>query len=210
MSTQAGAHEFDGAYWENHWRGASGTGKEPNPYLVRETAGLNPGTALDAGCGEGGEARWLASRGWDVTAADISAEALTRAAGAGDAAKVEWVRADLTTWTPASRFDLVVTHYAHPSMPQLAFYERVAGWVKPGGTLLVVGHLHAGGAAGHGHGHGSRPPAEASVTAADITARLDPAGWTVVTAEERSRTLTAPNGRSVSLHDVVVRATRHR
>ena len=47
-----------------------------------------PGTALDAGCGEGAEATWLASRGWDVTAADISAEALARAAAravAGDA-----------------------------------------------------------------------------------------------------------------------------
>jgi hypothetical protein len=65
-------HEFDAHYWEKHWqqapRGGPGTRAmaEPNPYLVRETASIPPGTALDAGCGEGGEAIWLASRGWQV------------------------------------------------------------------------------------------------------------------------------------------------
>ena len=36
----------------------------------------------------------------------------------------------------------ITTHYAHPDIPQLAFYERIAAWVGPGGTLLIVGHLH--------------------------------------------------------------------
>ena len=53
---------------------------------------------------------------------------------------MEWVEADLGVWDPGTRFDLVTTHYAHPAMPQLDFYERIAGWVAPGGTLLVVGH----------------------------------------------------------------------
>ncbi|MEC3974801.1 class I SAM-dependent methyltransferase [Amycolatopsis sp. H20-H5] len=201
------SHEFDRPYWEKHWqqahRGEPATGT--NPYLARETSGLTPGTALDAGCGEGGEARWLASRGWDVTAADISTEVLARAAGADVSKKVQWVQADLTVWAPVAPFDLVVTHYAHPSMSQLAFYDRVSRWVAPRGTLLIVGHLPAAGSTGHGH----RSPAEASVTSAAITAGLDTGGWTIVTAEEHVRTLTAPDGRSVPLHDVVVRATRH-
>ena len=198
-------HGFDEQYWEKHWQqapgrepGAGGT-IEPNPYLVRETVSLPPGTALDAGCGEGDEAMWLASRGWQVTAADISADALARAAERAAARSgedglqrdLQWVRADLTVWDPAAQFDLVTTHYAHPSMPQLAFYDRLSGWVAPGGTLLVVGHLHT---AGHLHsaGHGQEPPAEASVTPGDITARLDPARWKIVTAEEHVRTLTPP------------------
>lgn len=180
-------HDFDQHYWERHWRQAPRTAAAPNPHLVRETDGLPPGTALDAGCGRGAEARRLATRGWAVTAVDIAAEPLDDAPG------VRWVRADLTTWTPGTTFDLVVTHYAHPAMPQLAFYERLAGWVAPGGTLLIVGH------AGHGH------PAEASVTAEDVTARLDPAAWDVVTAGEHVR---AVPGRSAPLHDVVVRARR--
>ena len=66
---------FDKDYWESHWQQASGhaPGPElvPNPYLAREISRLAPGTALDAGCGEGAEAIWLATAGWQVTAADI-------------------------------------------------------------------------------------------------------------------------------------------
>ena len=216
-------HGFDKVYWEQHWQGAGAPGPTggdpPNPYLDRELGELTPGTALDAGCGAGAEAIWLARHGWQVTAADISAGALARAAeraaanGAGD--RVQWVEADLGVWEPATRFDLVTTHYAHPAMPQLEFYDRIAGWVAPGGTLLVVGHLHTHGAPDdghghghgheHGHGHGHQPPAEASATAAAVTARLDPGAWEVVTAAEERRTMP---GRETVLHDVVVRAVR--
>ncbi len=110
-------------------------GSPPNPYLARETAGLAPGTALDAGCGAGAEAIWLASRGWDVTAADISSEALAHAAGraaeGGVSGHLRWVEADLSIWSPDTRFDLVMTHYAHPAMPQLEFYDRIGAWVAP-------------------------------------------------------------------------------
>jgi SAM-dependent methyltransferase len=184
-------------------------GNPPNPYLARETSGLAPGTALDAGCGAGAEAIWLASRGWHVTAADISSEALARAAEraatSGGAEHLRWVEADLSVWTPDAQFDLVMTHYAHPAMPQLEFYVRIAGWVAPGGTLVVVGHLHT-----PGSGHGHHPPAEASATSAAITARMDGMEWEIVTADEHLRTLTGHGGRAVPLHDVVVRATRRR
>ena len=52
----------------------------PNRQLVVEAADLPPGTALDAGSGEGGDALWLAERGWRVTAVDFSPVALERAA----------------------------------------------------------------------------------------------------------------------------------
>ena len=42
---------------EQMWSGA------PNGSLVREVAGLDSGTALDVGCGEGADAIWLASLG---------------------------------------------------------------------------------------------------------------------------------------------------
>ena len=126
---------------------------------------------------------------------------------------MQWVSADLSVWEPGTTYDLVTTHYAHPAMPQLEFYDRLASWVTPGGTLFIVGHLGQHGPAGaepaeqgHGHGHDG-PPAAASVTADTITARLDPRAWRVETAREAHRT-TGADDHATSLHDVVVRATR--
>lgn len=216
-------HTFDDEYWDRIWTGeraVSMATSEPNPHLVAEIGDVPPGTAIDAGCGAGAESTWLASRGWQVIGVDLAAGALAhaaqRAAASGVAGQVTFVRADLSTWEPEARVDLVATHYAHPAMPQLEFYDRIASWVAPGGTLLIVGHLHhdAAGDPGrrdapvHGHevGHGDHePPAEASATAATITARLDPALWTVVTALETPREVP---GHGTTLHDVVVRATR--
>lgn len=208
-------HGFDKDYWDQHWqahgeRPAATDVPAPHPYLARETSNLVPGTALDAGCGAGAEAIWLASHGWRVTAADIAPEALARARAAERATddeiseRVRWVEADLTVWDPGRRFDLVTTHYAHPAMPQLAFYDRVSAWVAPGGTLLIVGHLHTSGTTGHGH----HPPAEATVTLADITAGLAGDRWEIVTADEHQRTVAGPGGQAIPLQDVVVRATR--
>lgn len=213
---------FDKDYWESHWQQTNeqGTGQEvaPNPYLAREISSLAPGTALDAGCGEGAEAIWLATEGWQVTAADISAEALSRASERATQRcttpeRVQWVEADLSVWEPGKQFDLVTTHYAHPAVLQLAFYQRISGWVAPGGTLLIVGHLHSSETPGHGQhqeqqDRGRNLRAEVSVTAASITAGLDAARWDIATADEPIRTLTDRAGRTVQLDDVVVRATR--
>lgn len=230
------AHEFDRRYWDRVWSGAADAGNAgdvgeagdagrasamatspPNPHLVREIAGLRPGTALEAGCGAGAEALWLASRGWRVTGVDLAAGALQVAARRTEAAglvdRVSWLEADLSVWEPDGRFDLVTTHYAHPSIPQLDFYERLAGWVAPGGTLFIVGHLHPGGHGGHGghggEGHqGAHPPAEASATAAGITSVLGRDRWRIDTALECSREMAGRGGAAVTVHDVVVRATR--
>ena len=68
-------------FWEDHYRrrGRVWSGR-PNPVLVDVVGSLRPGTALDLGCGEGGDAIWLARQGWRVTAVDVSATALDRAA----------------------------------------------------------------------------------------------------------------------------------
>lgn len=200
-------HEFERDAWEQRWRArGTATAPPPNPYLTAAADDLPPGTALDAGCGAGSEALHLAGAGWQVTAVDLAAEALAlaaqNAAGHPAAARVEWIRADLATWEPAVRFDLVTTHYAHPAMPHAEFYDRLATWVAPGGTLLIVGHLAE--PPGQGHHH---HPAAASTTVASVTARLDEAEWAVPTAAEPVRSVTG-GGRSMELHDVVVRAVK--
>jgi SAM-dependent methyltransferase len=217
------ANTFDKDFWEGHWIDAGGSrdAMPVNPHLAAEIAGLRPGTALDAGCGAGAEAIWLAEHDWQVTAADISAAALERAAERARrspvaASRLQWVEADLSVWAPARRFDLVVTHYAHPAMPQLAFYRRLADWVAPGGTLLIVAHLHHA----HPHEHHAhtdepgatgpqQPPPEASVTLDRTVAVFDPAGWEIITAQEVARAVIRDSGHTVVIDDVVVRARRH-
>ena len=63
---------WDGRYADREqlWSG------QPNGALVAEVAVLSPGRVLDVGCGEGADAVWLATAGWDVTALDVSGVAL--------------------------------------------------------------------------------------------------------------------------------------
>ncbi len=189
------SREFDQAYWDRHWElgGSTSRGALPvNPHLSAETEELRVGSALDAGCGTGAEAIWLAEQGWQVTGADISGAALAAAADRAEATgltdRVEWVQADLTTWSPGRVWDLVTTHYAHAETGQLAFYRHISSWVAPGGTLLIVGHLHGHPTGGPGHRDGDHAcpsghhghPEHATATAASITdafAGSDYAHW---------------------------------
>ena len=137
----AQAAEWDARYSERDGPKWSG---RPNGRLVAEVADLTPGRALDVGSGEGADAIWLASRGWTVTAIDISDLAVCRAreAAALAGAAVEWVRGDaLQTPFPARSFDLLSLQY--PALPKAAGEAAVRtllGAVRPGGLLLAVYH----------------------------------------------------------------------
>lgn len=180
---------FEQAPWEQRYRGTTAVWSgRPNHWLVAETAGLRPGTALDAGSGEGGDALWLAGRGWQVTAVDFAGAALERSAeaarGAGLADRVSWVQADLRTWTPPGSYDLVSVQFLHPAAEvRAAVLGRLADAVAPGGTLLVVGHDVAGVDGGR-HESGTYPGA------AELAADLDPAGWEIAAAGSRQRPAT--------------------
>jgi SAM-dependent methyltransferase len=180
--------------------------------LAPEATELPPGTALDIGCGEGADAVWLAARGWRVTAVDFAATALQRAAAgaaaAGEevAARIEWVRADVSQWTPEpGSFDLVSAQFMHlPTEQRRALFARLADAVRPGGQLLLVGHDFSDIAAG-----AHRPPEpERFFTAAEVADSLDLATWEVLVAEARPRPAHQHEGEHIDVHDAVVRARR--
>jgi cyclopropane fatty-acyl-phospholipid synthase-like methyltransferase len=196
---------FDERYWEDRYSGHHDHERRPSQQLVAETAHLGPGHALEAGCGEGANAVELASRGWRVTAVDISASALDHArayaasVASEVAGRIEWVRADLTTDPLGPEaFDLVTAHYVHPVGPFSLFFRRLAAAVAPGGTLLVVGHDPSD---AHSSAHA---PADASFTAEGAAAELDGAEWEVEVAETR----TGETVEGVSMRDGVLRARR--
>jgi SAM-dependent methyltransferase len=184
----------------------------PNTQLVAEASDLPPGAALDIGCGEGADAVWLAARGWRVTAVDFAATALQRAAahaaaaGQGVAARIEWVRADVTRWTPEpGSFDLVSAQFMHLlTEERRALFARLADAVRPGGQLLLVGHDFSDIAAG-----AHRPPEpERFFTAQEVAAALDPATWEVLVAEARPRPAHQHEGEDITVRDAVLRARK--
>lgn len=65
--------------------------------LLEGPGALEPGRALDVGCGSGRDAVHLAAHGWRVTAVDFADKALARARerAAEDGVEVQWVRGDV-------------------------------------------------------------------------------------------------------------------
>lgn len=208
------SEDFGPEYWEARYRTVgSRIAHQPSPSLVAEVASLPAGRALDAGCGPGADALWLAARGWHVTAVDVSSTALARAqerAAAAEralAGRIDWVHADLTRWEPGQeRFDLVTSHYVHVPGPPQDLFRRLASWVAPGGTLLVVGHdsAHADDDTcerGDHHPRGIRPE--------QITTGLPGAEWEIVAAEARRHVVQRPEpAGAVTRSDVLVHARR--
>ncbi|MFI7070066.1 class I SAM-dependent methyltransferase [Micromonospora sediminicola] len=117
-----------------------------NPVLAEVAADLSPGTVLDLGSGEGGDAIWLAARGWRVTAVDVSSVALDRLAAeaerAGVAERITTLRHDVTQGFPPGRFDLVSAQFFQSPLvlPREKVLPPAAAAVAPGGRLLVVEH----------------------------------------------------------------------
>lgn len=187
---------YDHHYWEGLWtktlsrRRGKAIGHGPNPHLLEVAGSLPPGAALDAGCGHGAESRWLAARGWEVTAVDFSAAALAHArstaeaAGAAVAERIEWVEADLAAWTPeAERYELVISLYVHLAGSVEAMVRRLAAAVAPGGNLLLVGH----GSRDPATGAATRAAGQTQVSVDAARAALDPDRWQLLVAEDRAR-----------------------
>jgi len=206
---------FTREFWDDRYRSADRLWSgQPNVQLVAQAGGLPAGEALDAGSGEGADAIWLASRGWTVTAVDVSAVALERAAAhaaaQGDeiAGRIRWRREDLLSWDPApQRFDLVSAQFLHLPSPELeSMHRMLAAAVRPGGTLLIVSHhpddLHAN--VGRPAHHALFP------TPGQLAAGLDPGDWEILVAAGIGRPATDLDGQPVTITDTVLRAARRR
>ncbi|MEA2279430.1 MAG: hypothetical protein QOK21_37 [Solirubrobacteraceae bacterium] len=195
-------------FWEDFYRDDRWSGK-PNALLVDSVTDLAPGTALDLGCGEGGDAIWLASRGWRVTAADVSSAALARAAehaaAAGVAGAIDWQRHDLAVSFPSGSFDLVCACYLHSpvTMPRDEILRSAAAAVAPRGSLLVVGHAAPPSSARHDRTNHFPTPQE----------MLDdlalPAGrWEVIRSDVVTRQLPGPGANRDTPADNVLHVQR--
>ena len=170
-------------FWDDVYAGRpAAEGPRPNARLTETVTGLGlpPGEALDLGCGEGGDALWLAGQGWRVTAVDISAVAVER----------------LTALARAH------AHYLHTpfGLDRSTVLRSAAHALRPGGQLLVVDH---GSTAPWSWNQDPdlRYPSPREV-AAGID--LNPGTWTVERADSPRRLATGPDGRTAEVTDHVL------
>ncbi|MBC8339683.1 MAG: methyltransferase domain-containing protein [Rhodospirillales bacterium] len=97
-----------------------------------------PETVFDLGCGPGNSTRLLAER-WPkagITGVDGSAGMLEQAAK--DLPGLNWVEADLNTWTPGEGADVLFSNAAlHWLDDHAVLFPRLLAHLKPGGVLAV-------------------------------------------------------------------------
>ncbi|WP_375503069.1 SAM-dependent methyltransferase [uncultured Jatrophihabitans sp.] len=196
-------------FWEPHYAATQPGIGGPGPVLVDAVRALTSGRALDLGCGDGGDALWLAERGWAVLTVDVSATALTRvtdraaAAGVGDRVRTE--RHDLDATFPQGEFDLISAQYllSPVEFDRPAMLARAAAALRPGGVLLVVDHASVA-------PWSWADPDTVFPTPEQLLAefRLDPELWQEAMAENRDRVAGGPGGQRATVTDTILTLTR--
>jgi SAM-dependent methyltransferase len=155
----------------------------PNQFVAAALAGLPPERALDLACGEGRNAIWLASLGWQVTALDFSAVAVEKGRARAGEVEVNWVVGDVLT-DPLPEVDLVVLAYLQlPAEERSTAVRRAFGSLSVGGTFFLVAHDSTNLTEGTG---GPTDPAFL-YTAEEVLADLDGERYEVVAAERVAR-----------------------
>jgi SAM-dependent methyltransferase len=129
----------------------------PKPQLV-DWLNDNPGEgrrALDIACGLGDNAEAFAAAGYQTTAFDLVAAAIDWAKMRFAGSPVEYRAADLFDPPPDWRqaFDLVHECYTIQALPgdlREKAFAAIAGFVRPGGRLLVITRTRPDGAQADG------------------------------------------------------------
>lgn len=122
-------------------------GAPPNAMVVEQATSLPRGRALDLACGEGRNALWLATRGWEVTGLDYSAVALDKARRVAAEAprsvreRLDYRVADVTDSDLGGPYDLVLMIYLHLAADdRLRVVNHAISALKPDGILMILGH----------------------------------------------------------------------
>lgn len=198
---------FDASYWDERYRATDSVwGSAPNRWVEQELATLPPGTAVDLACGEGRNAIWLDSLGWQVIAVDFSGVALAKGAAgeqhANGATRITWVLDDATGFRAPDPVDLALLAYlqVEPSARRAAVRSAAAA-LAPGGTLLVIAHDSRNRAEGTG---GPKDP-NVLYTALDLVHDLEPTDLVIERADEVLRPVEGAERPAI---DALLRARR--
>lgn len=143
---------MDAAAWDKKYEESELVwGAPPNELLVEYATALPHGQALDLACGEGRNALWLATRGWEVTGVDYSAVAIEKARTIAARSprsvldRLDYRCGDVTVadYAPGNgqAYDLTLLLYLHLPAPQRTLVvNRAINSLKPDGILMILGH----------------------------------------------------------------------
>ena len=127
------------------WNSKYGTddffyGKEPNAFFKDQLAQLKPGTIFFPAEGEGRNAVYAATKGWNVDAVDSSEEAFRKATllSLENDCDINYVIRDIFEHhIPEKHYDAAVWCFLHlPDPLRKAYLGRVINGLKSGGKLI--------------------------------------------------------------------------
>ena len=118
-------------------------GESPNEFLKQELPKIKPGKILFPAEGEGRNAVFAASLGWDVTAFDPSIEGKRKAQELADKHNVT-INYKVTDYHNVNfqenYFDCICLTYAHmPENMRNKVHNKLASYLKSGGLLFLEG-----------------------------------------------------------------------
>lgn len=182
-------------------------------FLQQHVAGLTAGRALELGCSTGDDSLWLAEQGWQVTAVDISEQAIQTAQRlaheTGLHTQIGFQACDLSNTFPVGEFELVCALYfqsPYDSFPRIEILQTAANQIVPGGHLLIVTHASAPPWAKHDAGlkHHVFPTAEGDWQAL----ALPESQWQKLYVGVEKRLAKGPEGQEAELQDNLIWAQR--
>lgn len=116
-------------------------GEKANEYLKEKLAGLNPGKILFVAEGEGRNAVFAATSGWDVFAFDPSKEGKRKAEQLALKNKVSlhYITTDVeNVQYPENNFDAIALIFAHfHQNNRRAYHKKLTTFLKKGGVLIL-------------------------------------------------------------------------
>ncbi|MCB0820734.1 MAG: class I SAM-dependent methyltransferase [Bacteroidetes bacterium] len=129
-------------FWESRYSEKDyAYGKEPNEFFKKEISKIKAGKLLLPAEGEGRNAVFAASLGWDVLAVDQSYSGKEKADSLSkeQCVKIEYLVADLNEYIPDEKnFDAVALIFAHfPIQLRAQIHSKLANALKPGGILIL-------------------------------------------------------------------------
>jgi len=133
------------AFWDQRYgQEIYAYGETPNEYFKKSIKSLSPGKLLMPAEGEGRNAVYAATLGWDVTAFDLSDQGKRKADALADKhhVQINYIVGDCSELSfPKNSFDAIGLIYAHfPALVKSQYHRQLVSYLRQEGTIIFEGY----------------------------------------------------------------------